>query len=671
MSNEEKKIRVCLAGNPNTGKTTLFNELTGSEMHVGNWPGKTVELAIGHRIHRGVEIQFIDLPGTYSLYADSPEEEIAKDFLLYEKPDAVIVVVDITQLQRNLNLLFQIFEITDRVVVALTMVDILEAKNIDFDLQCLESKLGVPVIPVVAILGKGIEQLLDVVVEIAKGKPTNPPSPKYPVGLEIALLEIEREIEFHNIDSVPTRWLALRLLEKTPSVYKQFKRMGKKSLLKHIDTIRSRLSTSPQKLIVSSIFHATNEIATVCVPTEIDRVREPSRRIDNIVLNKFLAFPFVIGVFGILFWITLYGATPFTDILAKAFDSLYNLLSLLFAKINTPWWVNGLILDGLVMGIGAVISVMLPTMLIFFTLFALMEDSGIIPRIAFNLDRVMHSVGTQGKHCLTCILSYGCNIPGVYSTRILKGRDRFIAILTANLNPCNGRLGPMMALSILFFGKNAAWAMLFLIVLSWTAVLLTTFVLSNTLYRGKKSPFIMEMPPYRKPYIWEVIKRTIKNKVIDVLSRAVLIAAPFTILIWAMSNIPPGQPIEHTITGFFTKILSPLGVTMGLNGKDLLALVFALPAKEIMIASLSITYGLANTLAGTEKLFTFLQTYWEPAKALSFLVFYMFYAPCLVTIAAIYRETKKVSFTILATFVSLIIGVVFASAVYQLANLFF
>lgn len=323
------------------------------------------------------------------------------------------------------------------------------------------------------------------------------------------------------------------------------------------------------------------------------------------------------------------------------------------------------------MGTGTVISVMLPTMVIFFTLFALMEDSGIIPRIAFSLDRVMHSVGTQGKHCLTCILSYGCNIPGVYSTRILKGRDRFIAMLTANLNPCNGRLGPMMALSILFFGKNAAWAMLFLIILSWTAVLLTTFILSNTIYRGKKSPFIMEMPPYRKPYFWQVIKRTIKTKVIDVLSRAVIIAAPFTILIWLASNIPPGQPIENTITGHLTKLLSPLGVTMGLNGKDILALIFALPAKEIMIASLSITYGLAHTLAGTEQLFTFIRNSWGVAKALSFLVFYMFYAPCLVTIAAIYKESKRISFTILATLVSLVVGLVFASAVYYLANLIF
>jgi len=673
----EKQIFVGLAGNPNVGKSAIFNTLTGSRQHVGNWPGKTIQRAQGVFRHGEWQIHLVDLPGTYSLAAQSPEEIVARDYILSDEPDVIVDIVDATCLERNLNLTLQSLELTDKVVVALNLMDEVRRQGWEIDVEALEAALGVPVIPTVAVEGEGLPELVDAVVAVAEGRRrTEPTSVDYGMTIEGHLQNLEADLDSMGIDG-QSRWLALRLLEDDPEIVQAFKEGD----LAHCCLREEALPASPEALQAvlrraARLREATHPDARVeiirrryelahKVTHRVARRLRPvetslTERIDRILTHRIWSWPIMFAILVGVLWITIQGANIPSSWLGSAFAWIAEVARDLLLSINAPWWVVGSLVDGLIVGTGTVIAVMLPPMIIFFTAFNLLEDIGFLPRVAFNLDRLMRAAGSQGKHTLVAMMSFGCNVTGVLSSRIIEGpKDRIVAIVTAPLVLCNGRFGAGLALIILFFGNGALQMTLIYLFISVGAMLLATWILNRFFFRREPGGFVMELPPFRTPKWGQVIWRTLVHQVGHTMGRAVIIAAPATLLIWLLGNLPPGAPFEQTAIGHLVRVLAPLGQPLGLTGEMLVALLFTLPAKEIVVSSLAMTYGLQSTLADSQAILDYLAQTWTMLVAFSFLTFYMLYLPCLVTVWATWRETRSLKWTI----VSLLLPLMMASAI--------
>ena len=680
---DRKRLVVGMAGNPNVGKSAIFNALTGSRQHVGNWPGKTIERAEGVFYHGDWEIHLVDLPGTYSLAAQSPEEIIARDYILSAEPDVVVNVVDATSLERNLNLTLQILELTDRVVVALNLMDEVRRQGWEIDVEALEANLGVPVVSTVATEGEGLPQLATALVEVAEGRrQTHPASVNYGLTVEGHAQSLGADLASLGIDG-RRRWVALRLLEDDPEIVEAFKGGNLSACRLRGDApsvspealqavlrraARLRESTRPDARV--EIVRRRYEFAHDVVHRAARRLRPAeeslTERVDRIVTHRVWSWPIMLAILVVVLWITIQGANVPSDMLGTAFGWLAEGARDLLVRLHAPWWVVGSLVDGLVVGTGTVIAVMLPPMVIFFTAFNLLEDIGFIPRVAFNLDRLMRAVGSQGKHTLVAMMSFGCNVTGVLTCRIIENaKDRIIAVVTSPLILCNGRFGAGLALIILFFGNRALPVTLVYLAVSVGAMLLATWVLNRFFFRQEPGGFVMELPPYRKPKWGQVIWRTLVQQVGHTMGRAVMIAAPATLLIWLLGNLPHGAPFEQTAIGWLVRTLAPLGCPFGLSGEMLTALVFTLPAKEIVVPSLAMTYGLQTTLVDSEAVLDYLARTWTPLVAFSFLTFYMLYLPCLVTVWATWKETRSLKWTLMGLLVPLAMSSVITFAVYQ------
>ena len=679
----DKRIVVGLAGNPNVGKSAIFNALTGSRQHVGNWPGKTIERAEGTFRHGAWEIHLVDLPGTYSLAAQSPEEIVARDYILSDEPDVIVDIIDATCLERNLNLTLQSLELTDKVVVALNLMDEVRRQGWEIDVEALEAALGVPVIPTVAVEGEGLPELVDAVVAVAEGRQrTEPISVDYGMTIEAYVQNLEADLDSLGIDG-QSRWLALRLLEDDPEIVKAFKEgdltdcclrenatsasaQALQAVLRRATRLREVTHPDARIEIVRrryELAHKVNHlVARRLRPVETSL----TERIDRILTHRIWSWPIMLAILVGVLWITIQGANVPSSWLGSAFAWLARVSRGLLLSINAPWWVIGSLIDGLIVGTGTVIAVMLPPMIIFFTAFNLLEDIGFIPRVAFNLDRLMRAVGSQGKHTLVAMMSFGCNVTGVLSSRIIESpKDRIVAVVTAPLILCNGRFGAGLALIILFFGKRALEMTLIYLFISVGAMLLATWILNRLLFRQEPGGFVMELPPFRKPKWGQVIWRTLVYQVGHTMGRAILIAAPATLLIWLMGNLPPGSPFEQTAIGYLVRVLAPLGQPLGLTGEMLVALLFTLPAKEIVVSSLAMTYGLQATLADSQAILDYLAQTWTTLVAFSFLTFYMLYLPCLVTVWATWKETRSLKWTIVSLLLPLVMASAFTFLIYQ------
>ena len=679
----EERIIVALAGNPNVGKSAIFNALTGSRQHVGNWPGKTIERAEGVFHHAGREIQLVDLPGTYSLAAQSPEEIIARDYILSAEPDVVVNVVDATSLERNLNLTLQILELTDHVVVALNLMDEVERSGWQIDGTALQAALGVPVVPTVATAGEGLPELVAALTEVAEGRrQLRPASPDYGLTVEGHVQSLEADLESLGV-SARRRWMALRLLEDDPEVVEAFKAgslpegcLGEdppalsgetlQAILRRADRLREATHPDARVEIVRRRFELAHDLVHRVARHVAPMEESPTERVDRIITHRFWSWPVMLAMVVAVLWITIQGANVPSSWLEDAFGWLAQVARELLSGIGAPWWVIGPLVDGLIVGTGTVIAVMLPPMIIFFTAFNLLEDIGFIPRVAFNLDRLMKAAGSQGKHTLVAMMSFGCNVTGIFSSRIIESaKDRVVAIVTSPLILCNGRFGAGLALIILFFGNQALPVILIFLGLSLGMMLLATLVLNRLFFRGEPGGFVMELPPYRRPKWGQVIWRTLVHQVGHTMGRAVMIAAPATLLIWVLGNLPPGAPFEQTPIGWLVRTLAPLGRPFGLTGEMLTALVFTLPAKEIVVSSLAMTYGLQTTLMDSEAILDYLAQSWTPLIAFSFLTFFMLYLPCLVTVWAVWKETRSIKWTLMSLIVPLVTASAITFAVYQ------
>ncbi len=678
-----KRLVVGMAGNPNVGKSAIFNALTGSRQHVGNWPGKTIERAEGVFYHGDWEIHLVDLPGTYSLAAQSPEEIIARDYILSGEPDMVVNVVDATSLERNLNLTLQILELTDRVVVALNLMDEVQRQGWEIDVGPLEAELGVPVVPTVATEGEGLPQLVAALVDVAEGHRQNhPASVDYGLTVEGHVQSLEADLASLGIDG-RRRWVALRLLEDDPEIVEACKggnlsdcclredappvsSEALQAVLKRATRLREATRPDARVEIVRRRYEFAHDVVHRAVRRLWPVEESLTERVDRIITHRIWSWPIMLAMLVAVLWVTIQGANVPSDMLGTAFGWLAEGARDLLARLHAPWWVVGSLVDGLIVGTGTVIAVMLPPMVIFFTTFNLLEDIGFIPRVAFNLDRLMRAVGSQGKHTLVAMMGFGCNVTGVLTCRIIENaKDRIVAIVTSPLILCNGRFGAGMALIILFFGDRALPVTLVYLAVSVGAMLLATWVLNRLFFRREPGGFVMELPPYRKPKWGQVIWRTLFQQVGHTMGRAVMIAAPATLVIWLLGNLPPGAPFERTAVGHLVRTLAPLGRPFGLTGEMLTALLFTLPAKEIVVSSLAMTYGLQATLADSEAILDYLARTWTPLVAFSFLTFYMLYLPCLVTVWATWKETRSLKWTLMSLLVPLVTASVITSLVYE------
>jgi ferrous iron transport protein B len=673
----EKRFVVGLAGNPNVGKSAIFNTLTGGRQHVGNWPGKTIERAEGDFRHGEWQIHLVDLPGTYSLAAQSPEEIVARDYILSDEPDVIVDIVDATCLERNLNLTLQSLELTDKVVVALNLMDEVRRQGWEIDTEALEEALGVPVIPTVAVEGEGLPELVEEVVAVAEGRRrTEPVSVDYGMTIEGYVQDLEADLGSLGIDG-QSRWLALRLLEDDPEIVQAFQEgdlvhcclredaapastEALQAVLRRATRLREATHPDARIEIVRRRYELAHEVTHQVARYLRAEETSLTERIDRIITHRIWSWPIMLAILVGVLWITIQGANVPSSWLGSAFAWLAEVTRDLLLSINAPWWVIGSLVDGLVVGTGTVVAVMLPPMIIFFTAFNLLEDIGFLPRIAFNLDRLMRAMGSQGKHTLVAMMSFGCNVTGVLASRIIENpKDRIVAIVTAPLVLCNGRFGAGLALIILFFGNRALQMTLVFLFISVGAMLLATWILNRFLFRREPGGFVMELPPFRRPKWGQVVWRTLVHQVGHTMGRAVMIAAPATLLIWLLGNLPPGAPFEQTAIGHLVRVLAPLGQSLGLTGEMLVALLFTLPAKEIVVSSLAMTYGLQSTLADSQAILDYLAQTWTTLVAFSFLTFYMLYLPCLVTVWATWKETRSLKWTV----ASLLLPLLMASAV--------
>ena len=679
----KKRLTVGIAGNPNSGKSSIFNALTGGRQHVGNWPGKTIERAEGVFHEDNWEIHLVDLPGTYSLAAQSPEEIIARDYIISEEPDVVVNVVDATSLERNLNLTVQLLELTDRVVVALNLMDEVRRQGCEIDVEALETTLGVPVVSTVATEGEGLPRLKAALIEVAEGhRQTHPASVDYGLTVEGYVKSLESDLAKLGING-RSHWIALRLLEDDPEIIEGLKRgklsaftLSENATIANLESLealvrraaRLREATHPDARV--EIVRRRFEFAHIVVHKTCRR-KQPAEqslteRVDRIITHRIWSWPIMLAILVVVLWITIKGANVPSEMLGTAFSWLADGARGFLGNLNAPWWVIGSLVDGLIVGIGTVVAVMLPPMIIFFTAFSLLEDIGFIPRVAFNMDRLMRAVGSQGKHTMVAMMSFGCNVTGVFSCRIIENaKDRIVAIITSPLIICNGRFGAGLALVILFFGDRALSVMLVYLAISVGAMLFATWVLNRLFFRREPGGFVMELPPYRKPKWGQVIRRSLVHQVGHTMGRAVLIAAPAMLIIWSLCNLPPDSPFEQTAVGNMVSILDPLGRPFGLNGEMLTSLVFTLPAKEIVVSSLAMTYGLQTTLADSQTILRHLAGTWTPLVAFSFITFYMLYLPCLVTVWATWKETRRIKWLLMSLIVSLTMASIITFIVYQ------
>lgn len=670
-----EKHLVALAGNPNVGKSTVFNALTGMKQHTGNWAGKTVDGAEGHFEHGGMSFTLTDIPGMYSLRADSAEEEAARDFICFGGAEAVIVVCDATCLERNLNLTLQIIEAAPRTLVCVNLLDEAESKGISVDLEKLSGLLGVRVVGVTARSGKGLDKLADSLCELINEQPAEK---NYYVNLgeelETAVSEVEELLE-ERLKRIPARLAATRILENDEKFLAKAEKLEdiEFSSDSSIDEIRAELtaegidSEKVTDLITAAVIKRAGDICAEAVTVGRKSPYLRDRRLDRIFLSRRWGIPVMLLLLGIILWITIVGANYPSDLLGKGLFAAGDFLSEGLLDMGAPLWLEGVLIQGIYKVLAWVVSVMLPPMAIFFPFFTLLEDLGYLPRIAFNLDRGFRCANACGKQAITMAMGFGCNACGVTGCRIIDSpRERLIAILTNNFVPCNGRFPTIIAVITMFFvtvggiASSLLSALILLgVILSGVAMtLLMSKLLSCTLLKGVASSFTMELPPYRRPQFAKVLVRSVLDRTVFVLGRACCAAAPCGLLIWIFANVHIGG---GTVLSCVSDFLDPLGSLMGLDGVILLAFILGFPANEIVMPIILMAYlaqGSLTEMADTAQLHALLAANgWTMKTALCMIIFMLFHFPCATTCMTIKKETGSLKWTALGFALPAVTGV--------------
>ena len=610
---------IAIAGNPNVGKSTIFNGLTGLHQHTGNWTGKTVENAAGICKYKGINYLLVDIPGTYSLMADSEEEKIARDYISSGKADVTLIILDATCLERNLNLVFQIMNLTDNIVVCVNLLDEAEKKGIKINLEKLSSLLGVPVVGTIARKKKTLENLMQTLSNVCN----------------------------QTISFIP----------------------------ESIDY------TGNDEEYLENIFKKAHNISNEVCKIEKTDYNEKDKKIDKILTSKKFGIPIMILFFCLIFWITIVGANYPSELLSNLFNSIEPYFKSFLEFINSPTWLTSLLLDGVYKTVTWIVSVMLPPMAIFFPLFTLLEDLGYLPRIAFNLDKCFKKCCSSGKQALTMCMGFGCNAAGIIGCRIISSpRERLIAILTNSFVPCNGRFPFLITIATIFFSgaiyygeslKSSLISTLIVFIVICIGIAFTflvSYILSKTILKGKPDCTILELPPYRKPQIGKILVHSLIDRTLFVLGRALSVAIPAGIIIWILANI---QISDISLLTYIANFFDPFAKLMGLDGYILTAFLLGLPANEIVLPIILMCYTQAGSLIDLENMHSIFEILsangWTIVTAINVMIFSLLHFPCGTTLLTIKRETKSLKWAIIAFILPTIIGIILC----MLINLFF
>lgn len=666
---EEKRPCIALAGNPNTGKSTLFNALTGLKQHTGNWSGKTVGRAEGRFLLGEEEAVLVDLPGIYSLFSAGAEEACARDFLAFGDADAVAVVVDASALERHLPLALQVMELMPRCVLCLNLADEAEKKGIVIDHKKLSDLTGVPVVKTAARTGRGLSDLTAALEKVMKQEPSVRHTPFHKALPEdfIGLLTEGEKL----LPESKNRPLLLDFLWQDEDV------LSDGELRQWSNRCKAYFAGEEETLAVyrkerSLCFQKRAETLTAAVCKKNEAKADTTARMDGLFLRKRTGVPLMLLLLALVFWITAVGANVPSQWLMSAFTKLGTACRSVL--VSSPAWLESLLMDGVFLTVSWVVSVMLPPMAIFFPMFTLLEDCGLLPRIAFQLDGLFRRAGAHGKQALTLCMGFGCNAAGVTACRIIDSpRERLIAILTNNFVPCNGRFPTILLLIAVFLSAGKPWmsglALFLVIGLSVGMTLLVSFFLSRTVLKGMPSAFVLELPPFRRPQIGQVLVRSLLDRTIFVLGRAITAAAPAGAVIWLLQRIPVG---DGTLLTQLAMFLEPLGGFMGLSGPILLAFLLGLPANEIVLPILLMFYSQSGMLVegGSQTGAMLMANGWTWTTAVCAILFSLNHFPCATTLLTIRKETGSRKWTAISFLLPTVIGICMCAVVHGFFCLF-
>jgi len=660
----KESITVALAGQPNVGKSTVFNMLTGLSQHVGNWPGKTVEQKTGEFIQNGRKVRLVDLPGTYSLTANSEEERIARDFIIHEGPDVIIVIVNASALERNLYLLSELLILPVPVLVGLNMTDVASQQGIHVEAHVLEAALGAPVVPLVATKNQGLRQLMESALRLAENPLAyNPNRPDIRPDHQPILAALQDLVAGKIPPPYPEDWVAFKLLEgdaeitalvrqKAPEVWDQVHGL----ILQHEDAYLD---------IAGGRYEWIGRMVRAAIDRPRTGVITMTDRLDRIVTHPFWGVLVLIGIFALVFWLTYALALPVVDWLDAYFISpLAKGTEILFRW--APTWVSGLLVDGLIAGAGTVLT-FIPILAIFFGALGLLEETGYLPRCAYVMDRFMHWMGLHGSSFFPLFLGFGCNVPAVMGTRIIGDRRaRILTILLAPLIPCTGRLAVVAFLAPAFFGQRAALVTWGLVTGNLLILAITGILIHRIIFKGMQTAFIMELPLYHIPSLRSIFIFIWQNTWAFVRKAGTIILL-VSMAVWALSS--PGGDVSNSPLAALGGWLEPVGRLMGLDDwRVITALLSSFLAKENTIAVLGVLFGMGEDSIGLAGQVAKTLT---PAAALSFLVVQMLFIPCAATMVVIRQETRQWKWLAFSLVLMLLISLGAGVAVYQLTRLVF
>jgi ferrous iron transport protein B len=658
----EKSIVVALAGPPNVGKSTVFNMLTGLSQHVGNWPGKTVEQKTGVLRHGNLTINFVDLPGTYSLTANSAEEQIARDYLVKENPDVVVAVLNAASLERNLYLVAELIELAPRLIIALNMTDVARQQGMEVDSQALESALNIPVIPMVAKRNQGLSELVRM-IERESNQPARTRDVRHIESdseIKAVIDHVEGLLTDESIAPYPGHWAAMKLLEGDEQINK---------------LVRQRLSQTQWSALES--FLKEHESAAVTIATLrfewVERMvgttqeKPPmgqvslTERLDRAATHPILGLVILVAIMGIVFWLVYSIGVPIqrfleVSLIERTRELVYSTLQ------SMPGWVPSFLGEGILSGVGTVLT-FIPILFFFFLAWAVLEDTGYMARVAFVTDRFMHLIGLHGKSVLPLILGFGCNVPAVMGTRIIESeRARLLTVLLTPLIPCTGRMAVIAIIAAAFFGSQATLVSIGIVLFGLLMLVISGLIMNRFVLGGERTALIMELPLYHSPNL-RMIGLVSWQRIVAFVKRAGTIILIVSIFVWLLSSFP-GSGIGESFLAQIGRWLEPLGKLMGLNWQMMVALLSSFVAKENTIATLGVLLG--GTTAGLTQA---LKEMLVPASALAFLVVQVLFIPCAATVAVVHQETRSWRWTAFSVGFQLVLSFSIAILVFQVARL--